>query len=765
MSTEFTQAVRQGLANLMAREHLTVVHAASVDTAQFDTKQRILTLPVWHVPDAVYNMLLAHEVGHALYTPSNFIEEAQKLWTAFTPAAHTPLLNMLEDMRIDRAIQRQYPGVRRDYTAALHYMYDKGLLLPPQDTPVDALPFVNRALLHHRVGHLRTIPFTPEERPLLARAMASETFADVIALLREVASLPPPSAPAQTEETPEQTETSEIPQSGDAAPAPAESAQEPTAETAPPAEAAQTPGEASEKTEASAEMGSEAPDTVSDPMQDWLRSQTEAAQIQQEPNAYRVFRARQVSTYLLDTLPELRDYTLLESPLTPITDDSVRRHRDAWVERGLLVWKEAKERAAVMATTFRNHKAAALSSRERQATTGILDMQKLFSHQWSTKLFKQVTLIPKGQSHSMLLLLDWSGSMSSLLLSHEKHTNDPILGPLVRDLLTLVEFCRLCQIPYEVRSWTATQAQQTATQLVEAEHRANTRESLREAFLNGNLQVASLQSFWAPVNSVRIFSSRWSREQHRIALTHLLEWIWAVRLRTDQIYGTKPGLAQGRTPLAEVLALLPTFIKPLQTDHRFVMLLTDGEGTGSFVTWEPTSLTDTAHRLTVSVPPADAQKHAVRKSVGLTGHPANSLLTLLCERARALTGAHLTCYRMGNTWTYQNLWLLRKLQTGTEACNPSREYQLPENYLKQPMPLFIGQAFGFDEYIWLPEELFRYKSNQTLLNRVTRAKVGSKAYSNALVALEVAKKKDRPFLQQLAKMVATRFTTQEMPRG
>ena len=63
------QGVKTNLAKLLATENLVVEHA-NVETASFDVVNRVLTLPVWEASENVYDMLVGHEVGHALYTPN-----------------------------------------------------------------------------------------------------------------------------------------------------------------------------------------------------------------------------------------------------------------------------------------------------------------------------------------------------------------------------------------------------------------------------------------------------------------------------------------------------------------------------------------------------------------------------------------------------------------------------------------------------------------------------------------------------------------------
>ena len=60
------------LARLMASEDITVQHSADAHTAMMDVENRVLTLPVWEeMSGSLYDMLVMHEVGHALFTPAN----------------------------------------------------------------------------------------------------------------------------------------------------------------------------------------------------------------------------------------------------------------------------------------------------------------------------------------------------------------------------------------------------------------------------------------------------------------------------------------------------------------------------------------------------------------------------------------------------------------------------------------------------------------------------------------------------------------------
>ena len=102
------EAVRVGIAKLMSAENLYVQHS-NVPTAAFNTKDRVLHLPVWKegVSDDLYRLMITHEVGHALFTPSKGWEKEA------TSKAMKFVLNVVEDARIERMILARYPGNRR----------------------------------------------------------------------------------------------------------------------------------------------------------------------------------------------------------------------------------------------------------------------------------------------------------------------------------------------------------------------------------------------------------------------------------------------------------------------------------------------------------------------------------------------------------------------------------------------------------------------------------------------------------------------------
>ena len=107
MLEQVRHEVKGQLAKLLATEDL-VVENKQVSTAQFNVHTRVLTLPLWdRASNSVYDMLVAHEVGHALFTPDIDWLKDHKV--------HPSIVNIVEDVRIEKLMKRKYAGLPKTF--------------------------------------------------------------------------------------------------------------------------------------------------------------------------------------------------------------------------------------------------------------------------------------------------------------------------------------------------------------------------------------------------------------------------------------------------------------------------------------------------------------------------------------------------------------------------------------------------------------------------------------------------------------------------
>ena len=171
------QEIKGNLAKLLATENLVVEHR-SVPTAQFDVERRVLTLPNWdRASSIVYDMLVGHEVGHALFTPNED-------WTLKVQVPQS-YVNVVEDVRIEKLMKRKYPGLRKSFAGG--YAELNALdFFEIQDENLEEFALIDRINLHFKVGAAALIPFQEEEKVFVTRAENTETFDEVLTLADDI---------------------------------------------------------------------------------------------------------------------------------------------------------------------------------------------------------------------------------------------------------------------------------------------------------------------------------------------------------------------------------------------------------------------------------------------------------------------------------------------------------------------------------------------------------------------------------------------------
>ena len=159
--------VKGTLAKLLATEDIVVEHRA-VETAQFDVDNRVLTLPIWDASNNVIDVLVAHEVGHALYTPN------------IDPVCEAPkqFLNITEDVRVEKLMKRKYLGIGKSFYRGYKELNDMDFF---ELDDLDTYNLADKINLHFKIGAFLGVKFTPQEQEIVNVVEKSETFEDAIA--------------------------------------------------------------------------------------------------------------------------------------------------------------------------------------------------------------------------------------------------------------------------------------------------------------------------------------------------------------------------------------------------------------------------------------------------------------------------------------------------------------------------------------------------------------------------------------------------------
>jgi len=165
------QEIKSQLAKLLATEDLIVEHK-QVETASFNVETRVLVLPLWEKASSeVYDMLVAHEVGHALFTPCEDWLDRYDIPPSF--------VNIVEDARIEKLMKRKYAGLPKTFFNG--YKELQGMdFFKLSGIDVNEMGIADRLNLYFKIGNFIDIDFNDYEKTLVSMVKSAESFDDVL---------------------------------------------------------------------------------------------------------------------------------------------------------------------------------------------------------------------------------------------------------------------------------------------------------------------------------------------------------------------------------------------------------------------------------------------------------------------------------------------------------------------------------------------------------------------------------------------------------
>ena len=599
--------VKSNLAKLLANENITIQHN-NVKTASFDVKNRVLTLPIFKEKSGdVYDMLIAHECAHALWTP-------YEQWQGIDNAELRSYVNVLEDCRIDLLIQAKYPGVVRNYQNGFDILEKQNFFgITGKDINKE---FMIIDKINLRSKSLQRMPFifTPEDNLWLAKVDALKTFDDVLVLAKELLDwqkeqveqmqkLPdfdshPLAQSYDLADDEDDFDDYDDEQDGDGN---GEGNGSDTKESDDDADEkndfnnfgdqkaddekdSNQSGEGQsnnnvDKEESKGEAKKFAKGAGGDGSMKQLKSITDDSfnqkQEELQDKKSRGFRYGKIPTPNLGKDGNLTSWKTFLSDMEKykvksLTGYSGTKSYVEYLDREFKKFtKENKKTVMYLVKEFEMKKAATAYKRASTDKTGIIDPLKLPQYQYNEDIFKKLTIIPDGKNHGMMMLLDWSGSMSDVLFN------------TVKQLINLVEFCRKVNIPFEVYFFTSE------------------RSSYEEEKTTKGFNHKNGDWFFEDFHLVNCLSHRMNKKQADLALKTLFHmgmyfddrYTWNRRNAFDQdadalaasnSYGIPNKYYLGNTPLNESLIymdkLIPMFRKKYGIEKMTFITLTDGAG-------------------------------------------------------------------------------------------------------------------------------------------------------------------------------------------
>ena len=413
------QNIKGTLARLLATENLIVEHK-KCETAQFNVETRVLTLPIWeNFSSMIYDLLVGHEVGHALFTPNEDFTNLK---------APQSYLNVTEDARIEKLMKRKFPGLNKTFFRGYNELMDLDFF-DVKDTDLSTIALIDRINLYFKGN--RDIEFSSEEQPLVDMTSASETFGEAIEAAEAIYTF----MKKEWEQKKKDKEDIQVPQSGNHGGSPSET------ESADVEESEQKEGEQPQQSQGGSSGDGDIKESTEEiSIDDVLTDESLQEKLKKAAGKYGMdYQYYEVPQVNLDTVivsnKEVWDcaYNFWEERY-----ESMKYSEQKYQQ----FKKDIQKEVNYLVKEFECKKSADAYARSSTSRTGVLDTTKLHTFKFNDDLFKKVTVLPDGKNHGLIFILDWSGSMSQ------------VLHDTVKQLLSLVLFCRKVKIPFEVYSFT-----------------------------------------------------------------------------------------------------------------------------------------------------------------------------------------------------------------------------------------------------------------------------------------------------------------------
>jgi len=603
--TQVNRATKDILAKCMATEDLRVIHDGNAETAYFDTENRVLCLPIWEdMTNQMYDMLVGHEVSHALHTP-------KEGWQDFVGSGKGSrirhmFINIVEDARIERLIKDKFPGIKRDFATAYNELHARDLFELKNRTIDINMPLIDRLNLYFKVGlfGLETIPFASEENQYITRMANTESFNDVVTLAKELYEKHLDELEDEDQDDAGSTQSSFEQGDGESGSEGSEDGQNSTnndgqsqsdddSETS---ESTDSAGDGAESTE-SKDSGQSSDDDTDDGEsadsengdsgdngdgQDGLEyddysseTSTKAGSTQssfeQGVNNLRNGSSKSYQYYTLPTM-NLENCIIDYQEVSNIWDmydnkmqgktGSTSRQPDVYnayqtkLQETAKICNEflnrTKSTVAIMMQQFQMKQAADADKRTDIAKTGVLDTINMINYRWSEDIFMKNEVHADSKNHGIVMYLDWSGSMYG------------IIQDTIEQLIILTEFCKKVNIPFDVYAFSS--KSHPSCKLKENNHQYEEHED---------------NSVLVPHNFalIQFLSSDMKTNEYKQAVQKLYHC--GVQL-ANHGYAVPSEFGMGCTPLNESIMCAMQQVPAFQAKHNLqivnTVFLTDGDG-------------------------------------------------------------------------------------------------------------------------------------------------------------------------------------------
>ncbi len=531
--------IKSQLAKLLATEDLIVEHK-NVDTAQFNVHTRILILPQWQkASNDVYDMLVGHEVGHALFTSDIDWFLDFKIPPQF--------VNIVEDARIEKLMKRMYPGLAKSFYNGYNELNNQDFFEIDGKNLID-FNLADRVNLYFKIGLWVDIFFSSTEKSIVSLIKDCETFEDTLSAAEALYNFCKQEQEKETKQNSQQD-------SEDVGDSCIDSSSDNMSSLS---DANGTDSVESGSSSDDSDIGGSAGSTLVDSEPEIKTADALENALKQLTDTRNYRESVYVELPKLDLDDIIIDNNEIHSGIDSYWGDFLEEHDIngdnifGEVDNEFVKFKKsAQKEVNYLVKEFECRKSADSYARATIARTGVLDTKRLHTYKFNEDLFRKVSVVPDGKNHGLIFILDWSGSMAHVLLD------------TLKQLCNLLWFCKKVNIPFEVYAFTN-------------DYPPN--ESIHKRAYEKKEGLVLIQETFSLMN---MFTSKVNGKTLEHQMKNIFRIACAFNRNVSCPFNVPVGLGLSGTPLNETIValhqILPKFKKENKLQKVQCVILTDGE--------------------------------------------------------------------------------------------------------------------------------------------------------------------------------------------
>lgn len=593
------------IARLLATENIEII-STSFHTAWFDLERRVLGLPNWHnIDPSIADMLICHEVGHALFTPAEGWHESAVKNIDGVPRDY---LNVCDDPRQEKLFKRKYPGSIRIFKQAAKKLTELDFFeLRKGNKDLRTFSLVDRINIFFKTTE--NVPFRDEEKHLVEQVKNQETWEDCVAVAKAIyeydqANKKPIPKEEQRKifisseqvsedytDDSEESEDNNISTETEDNNTESEESEDNSISIGSEDNNTNTQAESEESTDEESEDEDDEGDDSSGAARDYEYEDGDEDEVI-SPFTDDLYRSKEKDFATTDvclvpaitgSVAEMIDAVIpysrvkksrveAERLLAKVNNNNPKSTKQTLNgvtyeflndygsyledrEKSLIEYKEfmseSKQEVAHLVKSFELKRQAWKNARGTIKPTGKIDPVRLSKYKFTDEIFSNYKITPDGQSHGMIFLIDYSGSMAY------------VIEDTIKQTLKMTEFCRQAGIPFEVYTFTS--------KTIEA------RKNIAEDPIYNSLDNPVLREL-AYCSIAEQLNSDMSRSEYKEAC----EYLFYLGAKINKSYGIGMYDDMGGTPLAQVMILsdsiIHNFKKRTNVQKVAYIVLSDGDG-------------------------------------------------------------------------------------------------------------------------------------------------------------------------------------------